>query len=269
MSTRGAVLLLAGSVLFLAAFLPQDDPVTLSKVCDLDMEVQGCFEKYYNDVLEWEDQRLFTVLGNANWVGFETADSTDCKAVAAAVDAAYFMGGAALFGGMPKAEVPGPVPTGGHVSLNTGTGIIFHANMASFPGQLLSTALHEAGHYAGYGHTGSFTAYDASSSATVFVPEEEDDPPPTPTLPPTPTVPSVNPNGYPVLGQDVSCTYVFNPLGGDLCCKGLTINAGEGWYFEERLGVAFWFSSNADGTASATVCRPDGEWEKVCEEGDG
>ena len=132
----------------------------------------------------------------------------------------------------------------------------------------LGLILHEVGHYAGFDHPED-EGHDWWPESCGEMPEKEDegdDPPPTSAPPP---VPSVNPDGYPVLGQDVSCTYVFNPLGGDLYCKGLTIIAEEGWYFEERLGLAFWFSSNGDGTASVTVCRPDGEWEQVCEDGTG
>ncbi len=49
----------------------------------------------------------------------------------------------------------------------------------------------------------------------------------------------------------------------------LSFIGAEGWYYEKRLGVSIWFASNGDGTVSATACRPDGEWEQVCEDGDG
>lgn len=112
------------------------------------------------------------------------------------------------------------------------------------------------GNHAGMTHdTTGFSAWDASRCAKVADSEDEDDPP---TLPPTPTVPSVNPNGYPVLGQDVSCTYVFNPLGGDPNCVTLSFIGAEGWYYEIRLGVSIWFASNGDGTVSATACMESG-----------
>lgn len=75
--------------------------------------------------------------------------------------------------------------------------------------------------------------------------------------------PSV-PGSDPILGVDVSCNFVFNPLGGNPNCVTVSFIGAEGWYYDSNLGTSIWFSATEDGMVSATYCMPDGEWEEIC-----
>lgn len=73
----------------------------------------------------------------------------------------------------------------------------------------------------------------------------------------------------PVIGQDVTCHYTYNPLGGAFSCVGLTLyNTPPGWYYAINLGHSVYFAADGSGGVSATVCGFEGSWDDTCTRSD-
>ena len=172
----------AAAVLFLGAVSPVPAPSALFQLnCSKSESVKECFKRWFYDVEEFTDddsEKLFAALDAAEWVGLDGDNAADCQKVLDGVNEAYYGGGVDLYTGMPNWQAQDSAASqgiviAGHLPHPDGAAILFHSSLLDFEHDLLTSALHEAAHYAGIGHDDEFSSYDAQDCAKI--PNEEDD----------------------------------------------------------------------------------------------
>ncbi|MYA44557.1 MAG: hypothetical protein F4Z31_22760 [Gemmatimonadetes bacterium] len=184
-SRHGFLFAVASAVLFLGAVHVPAPSVLFQLNCSKSESVRKCFERFFYDVEEFtetDSERLFAALDAAEWEGLKGDNAADCQKVLNAVNSAYYGGGADLYTGMPdwKAQDSAAsqgIVVAGHLPHPDGPAILFHSELLPFKHDLLTTALHEAAHYAGIGHDDTFSNADAEKCAKIPVNEEDDDEP--------------------------------------------------------------------------------------------
>ena len=150
----------------------------LQMTCSSALSIRDCFDKYFNDVAEFDDddrKNLFAALDAADWSkGLAGTNAASCRKVFNAVNAAYYGGSDALYTGILDPAAVAVDVIGAHHPKHA---ILFHSEMLIFSKDALETALHEAAHHVGIDHGDAFSSYDAENCAEIQN-EEDDDPDP-------------------------------------------------------------------------------------------